>query len=224
MTYVRPCSSNLRHKIALACLSLLFVAEPVKAHVLELTADGTLFVYDSLETKAAALPQAGNIRRRVVTLYPEQPLKNTQQYRSQAQERLQQPPQAVQQGLQAAGNYYAVSQALLEAVAWQESRFRQEAKSPVGAQGVMQLMPGTARDLGVDPRDKMQNIYGGAAYLRAMLNRFNGNLELALAAYNAGPARVERAGGVPDIPETKAYVQQILERLAQKTQQLPSKN
>jgi soluble lytic murein transglycosylase-like protein len=135
------------------------------------------------------------------------------------QGKLQNPPQGIQASIQAAGAYYEVSQALIEAVAWQESRFRQEAKSPVGAQGVMQLMPGTARDLGVNPQDRTQNIYGGVAYLRTMLNRFNGNLELALAAYNAGPARVERARGVPDIPETKAYVQQILERLAQQAKQ-----
>ena len=75
-------------------------------------------------------------------------------------------------------------------------------------------MPGTARDLGVDPRDPIQNLAGGARYLRQQLNRFDGNVEKALAAYNAGPGRVMTAGGIPSIPETQAYVRAIVARLA----------
>ena len=75
-------------------------------------------------------------------------------------------------------------------------------------------MPGTARDLGVDPRDPIQNLTGGARYLRQQLNRFDGNVEKALAAYNAGPGRVMTAGGIPSIPETQAYVRAIVARLA----------
>lgn len=109
---------------------------------------------------------------------------------------------------------FDLSPSLLEALVWQESRWRENAVSPVGAQGLAQLMPGTARYLGVDSRDPFQNLEGGARYLREQLDRFDGNLEKALAAYNAGPGRVERAGGVPNIRETKQYVAAIMGRLA----------
>ncbi|MEP1420649.1 MAG: lytic transglycosylase domain-containing protein [Erythrobacter sp.] len=109
---------------------------------------------------------------------------------------------------------FDLSPALLEAVVWQESRWREGAVSPAGARGLAQLMPGTARYLGVDPDDPMQNLEGGARYLREQLDRFDGDLEKALAAYNAGPGRVERADGVPNIRETKHYVAAILGRLA----------
>jgi soluble lytic murein transglycosylase-like protein len=109
---------------------------------------------------------------------------------------------------------YDISPTLLEAVVWQESRWNPSAVSPVGALGLAQLMPGTARQMGVDPRDAMANLEGGARYLRLQLDAFGGDLEKALAAYNAGPLRVERAGGVPAIPETRAYVAAILARLS----------
>ncbi len=109
---------------------------------------------------------------------------------------------------------FDLSASLLEAVVWQESRWRENAVSPVGARGLAQLMPGTARYLGVDPADPFQNLEGGARYLREQLDRFDGNLEKALAAYNAGPGRVERAGGIPNIRETKQYVAAIMGRLA----------
>ena len=108
---------------------------------------------------------------------------------------------------------YDLSPALIEALVWQESRWRHGAVSPKGARGLAQLMPGTARDLGVDPDDPYANLEGGARYLRAQLNRFGGDLEKALAAYNAGPGRVERAGGVPRIAETRQYVAAIMGRL-----------
>ena len=75
-------------------------------------------------------------------------------------------------------------------------------------------MPGTARDMGVNPDDPLANLEGGARYLRAQLDRFDGDLERALAAYNAGPGRVLRAGGVPNIRETRQYVAAIMGRLA----------
>ena len=109
---------------------------------------------------------------------------------------------------------YDLSPALIEAVVWQESRWRENARSPVGARGLAQLMPGTARDLGVDPDDPVANLEGGARYLREQLDRFEGDLEKALAAYNAGPGRVQRAGGVPQIRETQVYVASIMGRLS----------
>jgi soluble lytic murein transglycosylase-like protein len=80
--------------------------------------------------------------------------------------------------------------------------------------GLAQLMPATARDLGVNPADPAQNLTGGARYLRSLLDQFNGDVEKALAAYNAGPARVQRAGGVPAIAETRAYVASIVRRIS----------
>ena len=109
---------------------------------------------------------------------------------------------------------FDLSPSLLEALVWQERRWRAGAVSHAGARGLAQLMPGTARYLGVDPEDPMENLEGGARYLREQLDRFDGDLEKALAAYNAGPARVIRAGGVPNIRETKLYVAAIMGRLA----------
>lgn len=109
---------------------------------------------------------------------------------------------------------YDISPALLEAVVWQESRWRTGAVSPVGARGLAQLMPGTAREMGVDSANPSANLEGGARYLRIQLDSFGGDLEQALAAYNAGPARVKRAGGIPRITETQHYVAAILSRLA----------
>jgi len=109
---------------------------------------------------------------------------------------------------------FDLSPSLLEALVWQESRWRENAVSPVGARGLAQLMPGTARYLGVDSNDPFQNLEGGARYLREQLDRFDGDLEKALAAYNAGPGRVQRAGGIPNIRETRHYVAAIMGRLA----------
>lgn len=109
---------------------------------------------------------------------------------------------------------YDLSPALIEALVWQESRWRAGAVSHKGARGLAQLMPATARYLGVDPDDPLANLEGGARYLREQLNRFDGDIEKALAAYNAGPGRVARAGGVPRIRETQQYVSAIMNRLS----------
>ncbi len=100
---------------------------------------------------------------------------------------------------------------LVNAIAQAESGGDQSAVSPVGAIGVMQLMPDTAAGLGVNPYDKKQNIEGGAKYLREMLDTFGGDVKKAVAAYNAGPAAVKAYGGVPPYPETQAYVDRVLD-------------
>ena len=115
---------------------------------------------------------------------------------------------AVQQAATAAG----IDPRLLAALAWSESGFNPAAVSGAGAIGLTQLMPATAGGLGVDPTDPYQNLLGGARYLAGQIQRF-GRVDHALAAYNAGPTAVVRAGGVPPYPETQAYVGRVLDRL-----------
>ncbi|HEV7872492.1 MAG TPA: transglycosylase SLT domain-containing protein, partial [Modestobacter sp.] len=107
-----------------------------------------------------------------------------------------------------AGNRYGVSPALLAAVAKTESGFNSSATSPAGAQGLMQFMPATANGLGVDTSDPASSIDGAARYLSSLTKQF-GSTELALAAYNAGPATVQRYGGIPPYGETRSYVHKV---------------
>lgn len=102
-----------------------------------------------------------------------------------------------------------VPAALLAAICKQESSYNQGARSPAGAIGLMQLMPDTARGLGVDPADPWQNMLGGARYIGQQLSAFGGDVRLALAAYNAGPGAVKRYNGVPPYAETQKYVQVV---------------
>ena len=106
---------------------------------------------------------------------------------------------------------HRVDPLLIKAIIKTESNFNQFAVSSQGAQGLMQLMPETARDLQVeDPFDAGQNIAAGTRYFRTLLDTFSGNIRLSLAAYNAGPGRVARLGSIPHIPETIKYVQTVL--------------
>jgi soluble lytic murein transglycosylase-like protein len=173
----------------LAAAVLAALAFPAAAQVLEIADDGSVERYDG-----PAVFTDDGVEALVRTV-------------------LAVPDGDVHAALAEAAKREGLEPALLEAVAWQESRFRNTALSPKGAMGIMQLMPGTARDLGVDARDLGQNIAGGAAYLAQMLRRFDGDRVLALAAYNAGPGAVEKHGGIPPFSETRRYVSSILARL-----------
>jgi soluble lytic murein transglycosylase-like protein len=189
---MRP-RASLLPPLAIAALAAaaLAVAAPAAAQVLEIGSDGAVTRYagPAVYTDQGArslLPQAAPAPAA---------------------------PAEVAQAIAESAERHAVNAPLAQAVAWQESRYRQAAVSPKGAVGVMQLMPATARTLGVDAADLKGNIEGGVGYLAQMLRRFEGDLPRALAAYNAGPEAVQRYGGVPPYAETQAYVRAILGRL-----------
>jgi soluble lytic murein transglycosylase-like protein len=119
-------------------------------------------------------------------------------------------PSAYDAQITAAATRNGVDPALLKGLIRQESGFDPAARSGAGAQGLTQLMPGTAAALGVDPTDPAQAIEGGARYLKQQLDRFGNDPAKALAAYNAGPGAVARYGGVPPYAETQGYVQKVL--------------
>jgi soluble lytic murein transglycosylase-like protein len=125
------------------------------------------------------------------------------------------PREALEPIIQEAAALHGVDPDLVRAVIQTESRFDPQARSGAGASGLMQLMPRTAKAVGIeDPFDPRQNIFGGVKYLSQMMERYNGNTALALAAYNAGPGNVRRHRGVPPFRETRGYVTKIAKLLA----------
>ena len=113
-----------------------------------------------------------------------------------------------------AATHYDLPPALIKAVVARESAFNPQAVSAAGAQGLMQLIPATAKEMGLkkpfEPFEPVQNIFAGCRYLRILINRFHGNLMFALAAYNAGPEKVEKKMAIPPFPETQNYVKRVL--------------
>lgn len=118
--------------------------------------------------------------------------------------------QAYHREIRSAAEYNAVEESLIRAIIHAESAYQPDARSPKGAQGLMQLMPATAADLEVsNPFDPAQNIDGGARYLSQLLAEFKGDMDLATAAYNAGPNAVYKYGGIPPYDETQEYVRRV---------------
>ena len=183
---------------AAACLSLPAAAA---AQVLEVVEDGEVTVYDRPSTFS---DEGGKV------IETDAPAPRFEPAPSGAS------PSYTMYALAEAAQASGLSPELVEAVAWRESRLRPGLISRAGAIGEMQLMPGTARDLGVNPYDTRQNFHGGARYLSGMLRRYNGDLVLALAAYNAGPGAVDRYRGVPPYRETREYVSAVMQRLSQR--------
>lgn len=131
-------------------------------------------------------------------------------------------PEEIDRLVSANAATWNVDPSLIKAIIANESGFNANATSNVGAQGLMQLMPGTASGLGVtDAYDPAQNVWGGTRYIRGLLDRFGGNTELAVAAYNAGPGAVEKYNGVPPYAETQNYVQNVLASFAKYKAQVP---
>ena len=191
---------------------LLGLAVEARADVLELGADGARWVTGPLAGRPAA-GGAGSVEAASAPVVVEGLQLPDHVIADPARHAAGIPPRYTAKIAELAARY-DLSPSLLEALVWQESRWQENARSPVGARGLAQLMPGTARYLGVNSDDPFQNLEGGARYLREQLDRFGGDLEKALAAYNAGPGRVERAGGIPNIRETQNYVAAIIARLS----------
>ena len=195
--------------MGLSCVAL--TAFPVKADVMEIDVDGARWVAGGGTAPAAATMEfaasepASEVPAEIFV--PDIAVADPEEHARLV-------PAGYQAKVAELAARFDLSPTLIEALVWQESRWRADAVSPVGARGLAQLMPGTARELGVDPADPFANLEGGARYLREQLDRFDGDLEKALAAYNAGPGRVIRAGGIPRIRETQHYVAAIMGRLS----------
>ena len=201
----------MRLLAAAAAASACLAASPASAQVMDISSDGTVSVRQG----------AGAANWVVVSPASDQTVDQNGQpiVPSYAYSDTSPAPVPAQYStaLTQAASAANVSPTLLAALVWQESRWNPQAVSRKGAMGLTQLMPGTARDLGVNPADPVANLVGGARYLRQLLDQFDGNVEKALAAYNAGPGRVRSAGGIPAIAETQNYVASIVRRVANTT-------
>jgi len=204
-----------RTAVALAASGLALAAVPARADVLQIDADGAHWIAGGIaESGAEAMLPVEELALANLSEVPAEARSIPDFAVADVATHGAQVPAGYAAKVAELAARYDLSPALIEALVWQESRWRADAVSPVGARGLAQLMPGTARDLGVDARDPFANLEGGARYLREQLDRFDGDIEKALAAYNAGPGRVIRSGGIPRIRETQVYVASIMGRLS----------
>ena len=201
-----PQLHHLRASLACALIGLAAISSPAYSQVLEIAPDGTVFRRDG---GGAATWEVANPS--VATPVEEANVPDLPGEAVTTIGHAEVPARYSAMVEQAAG-LAGVSSALLSALVWKESRWNPAAVSPKGAIGLTQLMPGTARELGVNPNDPFQNLVGGARYFRQVLELFDYDVEKALAAYNAGPDRVRKANGVPRIAETQLYVASVINR------------
>jgi soluble lytic murein transglycosylase-like protein len=188
-----------RHFAGLAAVLVALSLTAAHADVLAIGDDGTVTVHSgpALYTGADLKPQA---------LPAEKPGLARHATRSAGP--------AVRAAIAHSAAHYSLSPALVSAVAWRESAFNAQAISPKGAKGIMQLMPETARAYCASPCSASQNVEAGTAYLQVLMQRYDGDIVKALAAYDAGPRAVDRFGGMPPYRETQDYVDAILARMS----------
>lgn len=208
LSRVGTCKGIPRRRSAIrwALFALTTIASPAYSEVLEISPDGTVFRRDGAgaATWEVADPSASPSVEE--SNAPEVPVEAvTTIGRAEV-------PVRYAAMVERAAGLAGISPALLSALVWKESRWNSAAMSPKGAVGLTQLMPGTARELGVNPNDPFQNLVGGARYFRQVLETFDYDVEKALAAYNAGPDRVRKANGIPRIAETQLYVTSVMRR------------
>lgn len=180
---------------------------------------GNLYVYRDQDGSALLTNKKiadGNYRQEKVTYYPNT---NVHAYNNWGNNEAAVLPSysrskdAYDHIIRNAAQMHGVSEGLIKAIMHTESGFNPSARSPVGAQGLMQLMPATARRFNVsNAYDPVQNINGGVKYLSWLIKRFNGNTQLALAGYNAGEGNVDKYGGIPPFRETQDYVRRVMSR------------
>jgi soluble lytic murein transglycosylase-like protein len=190
----------VRFASTLICAAALLAAAPAVAQVYKWVDEDGIVTYSNI-----APPASGDFQVLNFPCYASDP-----RCRSVSWEKVPLNTRSYRDEIRSAATYNAVEESLIRAIIHAESAYQPDAQSPKGAQGLMQLMPATQVELRVtDPFDPAANIDGGARYLSRLLDEFDGDFELAAAAYNAGPGAVYKHKGVPPYDETREYVRRV---------------